>query len=94
MDNTIEGSDDTLFNRSAEINEALKTSNKYSMKKMTLAAGGIPSETWLFGGNQTITNPVTHEDENNTYYDFLLYANERDATPENPILLLASAVSI
>ncbi|MCP2233603.1 MULTISPECIES: T6SS immunity protein Tli4 family protein [Erwinia] len=78
------GSDDTLFNRSAQINEALKTSNKYSIKKMTLTPGGIPSEVWLFGGNQTITDPVTNEDEKNTFYRFMLNANERDATPEKP----------
>lgn len=88
MDNTIKGSDDTLFNRSAQINEALKTSNKYSLKKMTLVPGGIPSEAWLFGGNQTITHVVTNADEKNIFYDFMLYANERDASPEKPNLIV------
>ena len=88
MNNTIKGSDDTLFNRSAEINKALKTSNKYSIKKMALAPGGIPSEAWLFGGNQTITDPVTNEDVKNIFYDFMLYANERYATPVKPNLIV------
>ncbi|WP_455816393.1 T6SS immunity protein Tli4 family protein [Pseudomonas cerasi] len=88
MDNTINGSDDTLFNRSAEINEALKTSNKYSLKKMTLAPGGIPSEAWLFGGEQTVRDAVTNKDEKSIFYDFMLYANERDATPEKPNLII------
>ena len=82
--NEFMGSDDTLFNRSAQINEALKTSNKYSLKKMTLVPGGIPSEAWLFGGNQIIRDTITNEDEKNTFYKFLLYANERDGTPEKP----------
>ena len=86
MDNTIQGSDDTLFNRSAQINEALKTSNQYTIKKVALSPNGIPAESWLFGGAQTIRNTVTGEDEKNTFYNFMLYANERDATPDKPNL--------
>jgi len=86
MDNTIKGSDDTLFNRSEQINEALKTSNQYTIKKVALSPNGIPAESWLFGGMQTIRNTVTGVDEKNTFYNFMLYANERDATPDKPNL--------
>ncbi|MCW1974875.1 UNVERIFIED_ORG: hypothetical protein FHW05_003767, partial [Pantoea agglomerans] len=86
MDNTIKGSDDTLFNRSAQINEALKTSNQYTIKKVALSPNGIPAESWLFGGTQTIRSPVTGKDEKNTFYNFMLYANEQDATPDKPNL--------
>ena len=86
MDNTIKGSDDTLFNRSALINKALKTSNQYSIKKVALSPNGIPAESWLFGGIQTIRNGTTGKDEKNTFYNFMLYANERDATPDKPNL--------
>ncbi|CAX57945.1 conserved uncharacterized protein [Erwinia billingiae Eb661] len=86
MDNTIQGSDDTLFNRSAQINEALKTSNEYSIKKEARTINSIPTEMWLFGGKQTLRNEQTKEDDKITFYDFDLYANERDATPEKPNL--------
>ncbi|MCP2229832.1 hypothetical protein J2Y91_000157 [Erwinia aphidicola] len=82
--NKFMGSDDTLFNRSAQINEALKTSNKYSIKKEARTINGIPTEMWLFGGTQDLRNEQTNEDEKITVYDFDLYANERDATPEKP----------
>ncbi|MFP1851069.1 T6SS immunity protein Tli4 family protein [Lonsdalea quercina] len=78
------GSNDTLFNRSAQINEALKTSNQYTIKKAALSPNGIPAESWLFGGTQSIRNPVTGKDEKNTFYDFDFYANERDATVDKP----------
>ena len=84
--NEFMGSDDTLFNRSAQINEALKTSNEYTIKKEARLVNGIPSEMWLFGGTQTLRNAVTDEDEKTTFYDFDFYANERDATPEKPNL--------
>ncbi|WP_421672769.1 T6SS immunity protein Tli4 family protein [Raoultella terrigena] len=86
MDNTIKGSDDTLFNRSAKINEALKTSNQYTIKKVALSPHGIQAESWLFGGTQTIRNFATGKDEKNTFYNFMLYANERDATSDKPNL--------
>ena len=86
MDDTIKGSEDTLFNRSAQINEALKTSNQYTIKKVALSPNGIPAESWLFGGTQTIRNTATGKDEKNTFYNFMLYANERDATPDKPNL--------
>jgi len=44
MNNKIKGSDDTLFNRSAEINKALKTSNKYSIKKWPLHLAVFPAK--------------------------------------------------
>ena len=61
------GSDDTLFNRSAQINEALKTSNEYSIKKEARTMNGIPTEMWLFGGNQNLRNSVENEDEKNHF---------------------------
>ncbi|MFP1789328.1 T6SS immunity protein Tli4 family protein [Lonsdalea quercina] len=82
--NKYPGSNDTLFNRSAQINEALKTSNQYTIKKAALSPNGIPAESWLFGGTQSIRNPVTGKDEKNTFYDFDFYANERDATVDKP----------
>ena len=74
--NKYPGSEDTLFNRSAQINEALKTSNQYTIKKVALSPSGIPAESWLFGGTQTIRNPMTGKDEKNTFYNFMLYAKE------------------
>jgi len=82
--NKYPGSEDTLFNRSAQINEALKTSNQYTIKKVALSPNGIPAESWLFGGTQTIKNPATGKDEKNTFYDFDFKANERDATADKP----------
>ncbi|HAT1574318.1 TPA: hypothetical protein I8Y25_000653 [Raoultella ornithinolytica] len=82
--NKYPGSEDTLFNRSAQINEALKTSNQYTIKKVALSPNGIPAESWLFGGTQTIRNTVTGKDEKNTFYDFHFKANERDATADKP----------
>ena len=82
--NKYPGSEDTLFNRSAQINEALKTSNQYTIKKVALSPNGIPAESWLFGGTQTIRDTVTGKDEKNTFYDFDFKANERDATAVKP----------
>ena len=82
--NKYPGSEDTLFNRSAQINEALKTSNQYTIKKVALSPHGIPAESWLFGGTQTIRNSATGQDEQNTFYDFDFKANERDATADKP----------
>lgn len=82
--NKYPGSEDTLFNRSPQINEALKTSNQYTIKKVALSPNGIPAESWLFGGTQTIKNPATGKDEKNTFYDFDFKANERDATADKP----------
>ena len=84
MDNTIKGAGDTLFNRSAQINEVLKTSNQYTIKKVALSPNGIPAESWLFGGAQIIRNLATGQDEKNTFYDFDFKANERDATADKP----------
>ncbi|WP_241651037.1 T6SS immunity protein Tli4 family protein, partial [Rosenbergiella nectarea] len=82
--NKYPGSEDTLFNRSALINEALKTSNQYTIKKVALSPNGIPAESWLFGGTQKIRNTATGQDEQNTFYDFDFKANERDATADKP----------
>ncbi|EOZ1377970.1 TPA: hypothetical protein U2Q80_001280 [Enterobacter hormaechei] len=82
--NKYPGSEDTLFNRSAQINEALKTSNQYTIKKVALSPNGIPAESWLFGGTQTMRDTVTGKDEKNTFYDFDFKANERDATADKP----------
>ncbi|WP_029686898.1 T6SS immunity protein Tli4 family protein [Tatumella saanichensis] len=84
--NKYPGSEDTLFNRSAQINEALKTSNHYTIKKVALSPNGIPAESWLFGGIKTSINPATGQDEKTTFYDFDFKANERDATADKPRL--------
>ncbi|TCQ69189.1 hypothetical protein EC841_11710, partial [Raoultella ornithinolytica] len=82
--NKYPGSEDTLFNRSEQINEALKTSNQYTLKKAALSPNGIPAESWLFGSTQTIRNTATGKDEQNKFYDFDFKANERDATADKP----------
>ncbi|WP_406671687.1 T6SS immunity protein Tli4 family protein [Raoultella terrigena] len=82
--NKYPGSEDTLFNRSEQINEALKTSNQYTLKKAALSPNGIPAESWLFGSTQTIRNTATGKDEQNKFYDFYFKANERDATADKP----------
>jgi len=84
--NKYPGSEDTLFSRSAKIDEALKTSNQYTIKKVAFSPNGIPAESWLFGGTQIIRDSVTGKDEQNTFYDFEFKANEREATPEKPRL--------
>ncbi|MBT0729071.1 T6SS immunity protein Tli4 family protein, partial [Rosenbergiella nectarea] len=84
--NKYPGLEDTLLNRSALINEELKTSNRYSIKKVALSPNGIPAKSWLYGGIQTIRNSKTEKDEKNTFYNFMLYANQRDATPDKPNL--------
>ncbi|HFP9439879.1 TPA: T6SS immunity protein Tli4 family protein [Raoultella ornithinolytica] len=62
------------------------TKPQYTIKKVALSPNGIPAESWLFGGTQTIRNTATGKDEKNTFYNFMLYANERDATPDKPNL--------
>ncbi|MCS4273442.1 MULTISPECIES: T6SS immunity protein Tli4 family protein [Raoultella] len=84
INNKYPGSEDTLFNRSEQINEALKTSNQYTLKKAALSPNGIPAESWLFGSTQTIRNTATGKDEQNKFYDFDFKANERDATADKP----------
>ncbi|MFP1837928.1 T6SS immunity protein Tli4 family protein [Lonsdalea quercina] len=78
--NTYMGSDDTLFNRTAEIDKILKLTNQHTLKKYALAPGGVPAQAWLSAGTQTVENNV------NPLYEFDLYANEADATPAKPWL--------
>lgn len=80
--NTYMGSDDTLFNRTAEIYKTLKLANQHTIKKYTLSPGGVPAQAWLSGGPQTVENDV------NPLYEFDLYANETDATPTKPWLTM------
>ncbi|MDU7840757.1 MAG: T6SS immunity protein Tli4 family protein [Pantoea sp.] len=82
--NKYPGSEDILFSRSVQINEALKTSHQYTIKKVALSPNGIPAESWLFGGIQNTRNPAAGKDEKNTFYDFYFKANERDATAAKP----------
>ncbi|MEB8220211.1 T6SS immunity protein Tli4 family protein [Citrobacter braakii] len=56
--NKYPGSEDTLFNRSAQINEALKTSNQYTIKKVALSPNGIPAESWLSGVTPSVSVTV------------------------------------
>ena len=87
------GSDDTLFNRSAQINEALKTSNKYSIKKEARTMNGIPTEMWLFGGTQNLRNSVTNEDEKKNFYDLFFMQMSGMPHLKNPTLIWVSAAS-
>ncbi|MBM7344024.1 T6SS immunity protein Tli4 family protein [Pantoea coffeiphila] len=80
--NTYMGSDDTLFNRTAEVEKTLKIANQHTLKKYALSPGGVPAQAWLSGGPQTIDNNV------NPLYEFDLYANEADATPAKPWLTI------
>ncbi len=82
MDNTLNDSsdDDKLFNREERINEALKHSKKYIIKKSKLSPGGIVSEEWLFGGKQEIEKTET------AIYNFILYANEAGPSQTKPWL--------
>ncbi|MBG5917769.1 T6SS immunity protein Tli4 family protein [Providencia stuartii] len=72
-DNTIVGSDDTLFNRSNAINESLNYTYFKSIHKQKLSPNGIPAEMWLFGGEQN------YDGVKMKVYKFDFYANE--ATP-------------
>ncbi|MDL4386237.1 T6SS immunity protein Tli4 family protein [Citrobacter braakii] len=79
---TYMGSDDTLFNRTAEIDNTLKIANQHTIRKYILSPGGVPAQAWLSGGPQTIENNI------NPLYEFDLYANEADATPAKPWLTI------
>jgi hypothetical protein len=76
--NKYSGSNDTLFNRTAEIEKTLKIANQHTIKKYALSPSGVPAQVWLSGGPQTVENNV------NPLYEFDLYANEADATPAKP----------
>ncbi|OXU09035.1 hypothetical protein B9P84_25765, partial [Citrobacter braakii] len=61
---TYMGSDDTLFNRTAEIDNTLKIANQHTIRKYILSPGGVPAQAWLSGGPQTIENNI------NPLYEF------------------------
>ncbi|HHR6136867.1 TPA: T6SS immunity protein Tli4 family protein [Providencia alcalifaciens] len=79
-DNTIVGSDDTLFNRSSAINESLNYTYFKSIHKQKLSPNGIPAETWLFGGEQH------YDGVKMKVYKFDFYANEATSTYQKPWL--------
>jgi len=80
--NKYKGSDDTLFNRTDEIEKILKIANQHTIKKYALSPGGVPSQAWLSGGTQNMGNGVS------PLYEFDLYANETDASPDKPWLTM------
>lgn len=80
-DNTAIGSNDTLFNRSAQINEAMSFSKKSTIKKEKLSPNGIPSLEWLMVGKQN-----NKEDKN--LFEFILYSNEMIADSHKPLLYI------
>ncbi|HHR6503320.1 TPA: T6SS immunity protein Tli4 family protein [Providencia alcalifaciens] len=80
-DNTAIGSDDTLFNRSPQINEAMSLANKNTIKKEKLSPNGIPSLEWLMVGKQ-------NKQEDNDMYEFILYSNEKIADSQKPLLYI------
>ncbi|WP_338658891.1 T6SS immunity protein Tli4 family protein [Yersinia intermedia] len=86
--NTFSGSSDTLLNRSAQIDEAMKVSNQFTIKKGELSPDGIPSQEWLSRGKQKFEDTVTREDEVIPTYDFTFYANEAGATSNKPWLTI------
>ena len=79
-DNTIVGSDDTLFNRSSAINESLNYTYFKSLQKQKLSPNGIPAETWLFGGEQN------YDGVKMKVYKFDFYANEATSAYKRPWL--------
>ncbi|WP_255586360.1 MULTISPECIES: T6SS immunity protein Tli4 family protein [Providencia] len=79
-DNTIVGSDDTLFNRSSAINESLNYTYFKSLQKQKLSPNGIPAETWLFGGEQN------YDGVKMKVYKFDFYANEATSAYQRPWL--------
>lgn len=86
-DNTEKGSSDTLFSRSADIEEALALYGyKHSISKKAFSPGGIPVQQWLFGGKRSVNREMEARKEQVPVYDFKLYANEEIATPQKPWL--------
>ncbi|WP_263869908.1 T6SS immunity protein Tli4 family protein [Providencia alcalifaciens] len=79
-DNTIVGSDDTLFNRSSAIDKSLNYTYFKTIQKQKLSPNGIPAETWLFGGEQV------YDGVKMKVYNFDFYANEATSSNNNPWL--------
>ncbi|HHR6080074.1 TPA: T6SS immunity protein Tli4 family protein [Providencia alcalifaciens] len=79
-DNTIVGSDDTLFNRSSAIDKSLNYTYFKTIQKQKLSPNGIPAETWLFGGEQV------YDGVKMKVYKFDFYANEATSSNNNPWL--------
>ncbi|EFB71837.1 MULTISPECIES: T6SS immunity protein Tli4 family protein [Providencia] len=80
-DNTAVGSDDTLFNRSPQINEAMSLAKKSTIKKEKLSPNGIPSLEWLMIGKQ-------NKQEDTNMFEFILYSNEMIADSQKPLLYI------
>lgn len=80
-DNTAVGSSDTLFNRSAQINELMSFTKKSTIKKESLSPNGIPTLEWLMVGKQ---NNQADKD----LFEFILYANEQVADAKKPLLYI------
>lgn len=80
-DNTAIGSNDTLFNRSSQINEAMSLSKKSTIKKEKLSPNGIPSLEWLMVGKQ-------NKQEDKDMFEFILYSNEMVADSQKPLLYI------
>ncbi|MTH45661.1 hypothetical protein GJV78_05160 [Escherichia alba] len=87
MSNEINDPDDTLFNRSAQINEVLKQSQTmYSIRKKAFSPGGIPVQEWLFGDVKESYAPAPGEKDKVAVYHFKLEANEAVSSAEKPVL--------
>lgn len=80
-DNTAIGSNDTLFNRSPQINKAMSLSKKSTIKKEKLSPNGIPSLEWLMIGKQ-------NKQEDTDFFEFIMYSNEMIADPKKPLLYI------
>ncbi len=79
-DNTITGSDDTLFNRSGAIDESLNYTYFKTIHKKNLHPNEIHAETWLFSGKQN------YDGVNMRVYKFDFYANEATSSYQKPWL--------
>ena len=76
-DNRFAGSNDTLLNRSTEINAAIRQQNRETIKKGNLSPSNIPSQEWLVMGKQEVYSKSENKRiPNLPYYFFTFHSNE------------------
>lgn len=76
-DNRFAGSNDTLLNRSTEINAAIRHQNRETIKKGNLSPSNIPSQEWLVKGKQEVYSKSENKRlPSLPYYFFTFNANE------------------
>ena len=86
-DNSFAGSNDTLLNRSSEINEAIRQQNRKTIKKGNLLPSNIQSQEWLVKGEQDVYSEEKNIDiPNLPYYFFTFYSNQETGSLTIPKL--------